>query len=72
MLFGYEVEQEKKYTVRVKANKQPLSYNGFTGYLFGNKGICETQFTKRELIDAGFGGVFGNELFEVEEVEDIN
>lgn len=69
-LDGYEVEQEKKYTVRISANKQPLSYNGFTGYLFGNMGICRRAFTKQEIEEAGFDWVFDCEGIEIEEVEE--
>lgn len=73
--FGYEVEKEPKYTVRVKG------INGYSQYL--NKALLSkeyffasnneisryrTKFTRKELEEAGFGEVFNSPLFEVEEV----
>ena len=74
--FGYEVEKEPKYTVRVKG------INGYSQYL--NKALLSkeyffasnneisryrTKFTRKELEEANFGWVFDCEGIEIEEVE---
>lgn len=69
-----EVEKEKKYRVLIKDElvlnsklvKNPIT-NMFE-FVIGDHPDSES-FTKQELIDAGFGDVFDNEMFEVEEVE---
>lgn len=74
--FGYEVEKEKRYTVRVKGidgycvylNKNIRSQRWF----FASKKETEdyrTKHTRKELEDAGFGWVFDCEGIEIEEVE---
>ena len=77
--FGYEVEKtkEKRYIVRIKSireNSNCLNFNRDQGYwLFADdaNGYAYVVYhTKRELEDAGFGGVFYNPLFEIEEVEE--
>lgn len=73
--FGYEVEEEPKYTVRVKG------INGYGRYLnkaSSSKRYCFaseiekygyiTKHTRKELEDAGFGWVFDCEGIEIEEV----
>lgn len=73
--FGYEVEKEPKYTVRVKG------INGYGQYLnkaSSSKTYCfaseiekygyKTKHTRKELEEAGFGWVFDCEGVEVEEV----
>lgn len=71
---GYEVEKEKKYIVKIEKTNQIL-FKRHTGELafildVGNRLLDgEIHFTKQELIDAGFGGVFDNPMFEVMEVE---
>lgn len=75
-LNGYIVEDEKRYTVKMKGvndygcylNKGLLSKK----YFWESKaeiGGCRTKHTRKELEDAGFGEVFNSPLFEVEEVE---
>ena len=74
--FGYEVEKEPKYMVRVKG------INGYSQYL--NKALLSkeyffasnneisryrTKFTRKELEEANFGWVFDCEGIEIEEVE---
>lgn len=74
--FGYEVEKEKRYTVRVKG------VGGYCEYL--NKNLdnqCwfiasksetekyKTKHTRKELEANGFGWVFDCEGIEIEEVE---
>lgn len=69
-LDGYEVEQEKRYTVVMKTTKQPLYYNVLDKKLFFSMGGLATKFTRKELEEAGFGWVFSCEGVEVEEVEE--
>lgn len=68
-LYGYEVEKEKRYTVKMRTTRQPLFYNSVEKRLFFSLGELATQFTRKELEEAGFGEVFNSPLFEVEEVE---
>ena len=68
-IFGYEVEEEKRYTVVMKAIKQPLYYNAGDKKLFFSLGGLATKFTRKQLEDAGFGWVFDCPGVEVEEVE---
>lgn len=74
--FGYEVEKEPRYTVRVKGiggyskylNKDLKSQR----WLFASKTELErfrAHHTRKELEDAGFGWIFSCEGIEVEEVE---
>lgn len=67
--FGYEVEKEKRYTVKMGTTKQPLFYNSLEKRLFFSSGELATQFTFKQLEEAGFREVFNSPLFEVEEVE---
>lgn len=68
--FGYEVEEEKRYTVKMRTTNQPLFYNSLEKKLFFSLGELATQFTFKQLEEAGFGEVFNSPLFEVEEVEE--
>nr|UVY31592.1 MAG: Protein of unknown function (DUF1642) [Bacteriophage sp.] len=72
--FGYEVEKETKYRVKMEAAR----YNGFPQFLCEeDRGIfwdsvfdCrKTKFTRKELEEAGFGWVFDCPGVEVKEVE---
>lgn len=74
--FGYTVEKEKRYLVKVKGvngygcylNKGLLSKE----YFFESKneiGGCRTKHTRKELEEDGFGWVFDSPGVEVEEVE---
>ena len=74
--FGYEVEKEPEYIVKVKG------MNSMNGYLARNKNLgtwyfgisgndknhC-TNHTRKELEDADFGWVFNCEGIEIKEVE---
>lgn len=74
--FGYEVEKEKRYLVKVRG------MNSMNGYLARNKNLgtwyfgisgndknhC-THHTHKEIEDAGFGWVFDCPGIEIEEVE---
>ena len=74
--FGYEVEKEKRYTVRIKG------VNGYGEYLNNNSnsqrwffassgeiGEFRTKHSRKELESNGFGWVFDCPGMEVEEVE---
>ncbi len=72
--FGYEVEEETKYRIEMKAAR----YNGFSQFLCEEgRGIfwasifdCrKTKFTRKELEEADFGWVFDCEGIEIVEVE---
>jgi hypothetical protein len=67
--FGYEVEKEKRYTVVMKETKQPLYYNAGDKKLFFSLGGLATNFTRKQLEEAGFGWVFDCPGIEVEEVD---
>lgn len=74
--FGYEVEKEKRYTVRVKGiggYGRFLNKNLHTQrWLFassGEIGEFRTKHTHKELEEANFGWVFDCEGIEIEEVE---
>ena len=76
-LFGYEVEKEKRYLVKVKGNVEGNFFiYGLTTqtYFFSSDRLKNTYrqvtHTKKELEEAGFGEVFNSPLFEVEEVEE--
>ena len=68
-LDGYEVEEEKRYTVVMKETKQPLYYNAGDKKLFFSLGGLATNFTRKQLEEANFGWVFDCPGIEVEEVE---
>ena len=68
-VYGYEVEEEKRYTVVMKETKQPLYYNAMDKKLFFSMGGLATKFTRKQLEDADFGWVFSCEGIEIEEVE---
>ena len=65
--FGYEVEKEKRYLVKIRATKHYIAKDG-TGKIFFSLAYKES-FTKKELEEAGFGWVFNCEGIEIEEVE---
>ena len=71
--FGYEVEEEPKYIVKLKNNTKEVDYlvdtanNGFRFYstIYTNY----RTHTRKELEEAGFGWVFDCPGIEIEEVE---
>lgn len=69
-IFGYEVEEEKRYIVSLK-NGQPLvkSQSGNTLYFNQNITAGAYKFTRKELEEANFGWVFDCPWFKIEEVE---
>ena len=74
--FGYEVEEEKRYLVKVKGMNRIngcLAYNKELGTWYfgisGNSKNHSTNHTRKELEEAGFGWVFDCPGIEIEEVE---
>ena len=75
ILFGYEVEKEKRYIIKLKGvpdGAKFLKYAKVTQeWYFGMKGHYsdrEIRHTRKELEEAGFGWVFDCEGIEIEEV----
>ena len=68
--FGYEVEKEPKYIVKLK-NGQPLVKAPLGKNFYFNQNITAGNYkaTRKELEEAGFGWVFSCEGIEIEEVE---
>ncbi|WP_247928462.1 DUF1642 domain-containing protein [Streptococcus mitis] len=69
ILDGYEVEEEKRYFVKITAAEQYLvrvEDENFLGFL---QSRLKSKFTRKELEEAGFGWVFDCPGIEVEEVE---
>ena len=69
-LDGYEVEEEKRYTVKIKAVNQYLVKNPDEEFLGFLQSRLKSKFTRKELEDAGVGWVFDCEGIEIEEVQD--
>lgn len=76
VIYGYTVEKEKRYLVKMEGIKESDAYLNrdyenkkwyFDNRIDGN--IVRTHHTRKELEEAGFGEVFNSPLFEVEEVE---
>lgn len=57
-LDGYEVEQKKRYRIKMKNEKY-------------NHTVVIGDYTRKELEDAGFGWVFDCEGVEVQEVQEV-
>lgn len=75
--FGYEVEEEKRYLVKVKGMNEECEYLVF-GELsntwkfrgLNEFGELKKHHTRKELEEAGFGWVFDCPGIEIEEVEE--
>lgn len=74
--FGYEVEKEKRYTVKFKNIQEHHSFLNFSikteKWLFSipeGDTLYRTHHTRKELEDAGFGWAFDCPGVEVQEVE---
>nr|DAH53348.1 MAG TPA: Protein of unknown function (DUF1642) [Caudoviricetes sp.] len=74
--FGYEVEKEKRYTVKLKnkvGNEDYLVNTETNGFRFYNGIYMNHRFhTRKELEEADFGWVFDCPGVEVKEVDDGN
>lgn len=75
-IFGYEVEKEKRYVVKVKGicgNHETLNCEKHSKkWLFSDReenSLYKTKHTRKELEQANFGWVFDCPGVEVEEVE---
>lgn len=73
--FGYEVEKEKRYLVKVIGMSKfyeclnfDTTENRWKFFDCDNTKTYRTHHTRKELEEAGFGEVFNSPLFEVEEV----
>lgn len=64
---GYEVEEEKRYFVKIKVTNDYLHVDNFSGPSFSSR--FKTEVTKTMLDNLGLSEVFSNPLFEVEEVK---
>lgn len=76
-IFGYEVEKEKRYLVKIKGNvsENILVFGLVTQVYFFSKdkrnSKCrQTTHTRKELERSGFGWVFNCPGIEIEEVEE--
>jgi len=69
-MFGYTVENEKRYTVVMKETKQPLYYNAVDKKLFFSMGGLATNFTQQQLEKLNFGWIFFCPGIEINEVID--
>ena len=68
-LDGYEVEEEKRYLVKIKASGQYIMNNPDENAVFFYSSRAYSKLTRKELEEAGFGWVFDCEGIEIEEVE---
>ena len=76
-IFGYEVEKEKRYTVRIKGVVEDSAYLKHqlqnNHWYYGSLTECSLfgpYHTKKELEEADFGWVFDCPGIEIEEVEE--
>ena len=67
--FGYEVEEEKRYFVKVKASNQYIMSNPDENAIFFYSCRAYSKLTRKELEAAGFGWVFDCPGIEIEEVD---
>ena len=68
--FGYEVEEEKRYLVKMKASGQYIMENPDENVIFFYSKRAYSKLTRKELEDAGFDWVFDCPGIEIEEVSD--
>lgn len=75
--FGYEVEKEKRYIVKVKGIAEAYNYLNYNTvqkmYSISTTaelgGVYIIKFTRKQLEEANFGWVFDCKWIEIEEVE---
>lgn len=67
--FGYEVEEEKRYLVKIKASGQYIMNNPDENAVFFYSSRAYSKLTRKELEESGFGWVFDCPGIEIEEVE---
>lgn len=68
-LDGYEVDEEKRYLVKIKASNQYIMSNPDENAIFFYSCRAYSKLTRKELEEAGFGWVFDCEGIEIEEVD---
>ena len=68
-LNGYEVDEEKRYLVKIKASNQYIMSNPDENAIFFYSCRAYSKLTRKELEVAGFGWVFDCPGIEIEEVE---
>ena len=68
-LDGYEVEEEKRYLVKIKASGQYIMNNPDENAVFFYSCRAYSKLTRKKLEEAGFGWVFDCPGIEIEEVE---
>ena len=66
--FGYEVDEEKRYLVKIKASGQYIMNNPDENAVFFYSSRAYSKLTRKELEEAGFGWVFDCPGIEIEEV----
>ena len=76
-IFGYTVEKEKRYLVKMKGMVEDFTVLKLDkirdGWYLGNDteySYTKVKHTRKELEEVGFGEVFNSPLFELEEVEE--
>lgn len=67
--FGYEVDEEKRYLVKIKASGQYIMNNPDENAVFFYSCRAYSKLTRKELEEAGFGWVFDCPGIEIEEVD---
>lgn len=68
-IFGYEVEEEKRYLVKIKASGQYIMNNPDENAVFFYSSRAYSKLTRKQLEEAGFGWVFDCPGIEIEEVD---
>lgn len=68
-LDGYEVEEEKRYLVKIKASGQYIMNNPDENAVFFYSSRAYSKLTRKELEEAGYGWVFDCPGIEIEEVD---
>ena len=68
-IFGCEVEEEKRYLVKIKASGQYIMNNPDENAVFFYSSRAYSKLTRKELEEAGYGWVFDCPGIEIEEVE---
>lgn len=67
--FGYEVDEEKRYLVKIKASGQYIMNNPDENAVFFYSSRAYSKLTRKQLEEAGFGWVFDCPGIKIEEVE---
>lgn len=67
--FGYEVDEEKRYLVKIKASGQYIMNNPDENVIFFYSKRAYSKLTRKELEEAGYGWVFDCPGIEIEEAE---